>query len=259
MPGTPSGENHSSPSHTWGRKRMPRPSSSEYSRRTYPLTGELSTDSPKSHRRSCNSSSSGKRIQGNAAVRTRCAIFSKSLSLSGRRARDCARSAHLGALSLPKLRARQQALGEAYDQGVMNQTVAPVDGDGAPAVMRAGELAIDRRDHIRAAAQIRATQRAGAKIVGALKCPQRRLQRGVDTLARNGRFGFVLVVRQRRDRRTQAADIEDLRTGLEDAGFGAPGECTVQEGRKQAAALEHDGCLAGSARRLASLVHRHLW
>src|SRR2546430_9750037 len=44
MPGTPSGENHSSASHACGRKRIPRLSSSAYRRRIWRLSAERSEE-----------------------------------------------------------------------------------------------------------------------------------------------------------------------------------------------------------------------
>src|SRR4051794_35296985 len=69
MPGTPSGENHSSESQTCGRTPIPRPSSSEYRRFTPRCRGERSMDSFRSQKRSERSSSSDRRVHGRGAAR----------------------------------------------------------------------------------------------------------------------------------------------------------------------------------------------
>src|SRR2546430_7458128 len=70
MPGTPSGENHSSESHACGRNRMPRLSSSMYRRRIWRLSAERSMESFRSQKRSDSSFSSGRRVQGSARWRS---------------------------------------------------------------------------------------------------------------------------------------------------------------------------------------------
>src|SRR5262249_21978494 len=67
MPGTPSGENHSSESHTCGWKSMPRFSSSAYKRLTRRASGERSSESFKSQKRSASSFSSESRAHGTFA------------------------------------------------------------------------------------------------------------------------------------------------------------------------------------------------
>src|SRR2546423_3805289 len=69
MPGTPSGENHSSDNHTCGRRAMPRRSRSAYRRRTCAASGELRMESLRSQKRLLNSCSSDRRTQGRALAR----------------------------------------------------------------------------------------------------------------------------------------------------------------------------------------------
>src|SRR2546421_9601148 len=73
MPGTPSGENHSSDNHTWGRRAMPRRSRSAYRRRTCAASGERRMESRRSQKRLLSSCSSDRRTQGGALARA--AIF----------------------------------------------------------------------------------------------------------------------------------------------------------------------------------------
>src|SRR3569833_2423477 len=69
MPGTPSGENHSSESQTCGRTPKPRPSSSEYRRFTRRCRGERSMAWFRSQKRSESKSSSDRRVHGSGAAR----------------------------------------------------------------------------------------------------------------------------------------------------------------------------------------------
>src|SRR5438105_3043721 len=69
MPGTPSGENHSSESHTCGLNSMPRRSRSAYSRRTCRASGARWIESFRSQKRIASSCSSERRVQRRAGAR----------------------------------------------------------------------------------------------------------------------------------------------------------------------------------------------
>src|SRR5205807_9291345 len=60
-------------------------------------------------------------------------------------------------------------IGEAFDELLLHQAVAPRSGDGTCSVVRSGELSAYSGHHVRIAAQIGGTEDCVAKIAGAAK------------------------------------------------------------------------------------------
>src|SRR5256714_10164830 len=204
MPGTPSGENHSSDNHTCGRRSMPRRSRSAYRRRTCAASGELRMESLRSQKRLLSSCSSDRRTQGRALARA--AILVRRLGdmagriyeeIRGRELTQALTRCLLRAQRFRRLRAwpvlaapprgsaaeLQHRVGEqpiraALDQLLFDQAVAPQSGDRTCSVVRTRKRPARRGDHIGVAAEVGGREHRITQIPCAGKGLQRRGERG---------------------------------------------------------------------------------
>src|SRR2546429_1443734 len=272
MPGTPSGENHSSESHACGRNRMPRLSSSMYRRRIWRLSAERSMESFRSQKRSDSSFSSGRRVHGSAwwrsfAWRRRLAeatprrtagvrdMNARSMVTRASALRRLVPRAYpsLAALSWvdkaapggtatlapePQHCVSEQTIGIALDERLLHQAVAPQSGDGTCSVVRSGELPANSGHHVRIASEICSTEDCVAKIAGAAEgmegsAERRRGRSG--PFPRSGRFGGLGGVRH-------------------DGCLRPAGERGMQRSSQGAARIQYRGRLASRAGRLAGML-----
>src|SRR5258705_2847358 len=171
MPGTPSGENHSSDNQTCGRSAMPRRSRSAYSRRTCAASGERRMESFRSQKRLLSSCSSDRRTQGRTLAR---AIFIRRVGdMRARRVWEeirvaeltqalarcllwkCAVSRAGGKRSAAELEHRvgEQPIRAVLEQLLFDQAVAPQSGDRACSVVRTRERPTRRGHHVGVAAE----------------------------------------------------------------------------------------------------------
>src|SRR5437868_8399631 len=197
MPGTPSGENHSSESHTCGLNSMPRRSRSAYSRRTCRASGARWIESFRSQKRIASSCSSERRVQRRA--RARAAILDRRVVDIARkdewpwretqqRAYPSARTVSAGrstgfarriaggrpeesrVLAKPRSaadlqqRVREEAVGGAFDQLLFDQAVAAGSWDCACSVVRIRERSARRGDNVAVPTEVRGDEHRIAKI-----------------------------------------------------------------------------------------------
>src|SRR5207302_5207921 len=180
MPGTPSGENHSSESHTCGLNSMPRRARSGYSRRTCRASGARWSESFRSQKRIASSCSSERRVQRRARARaaildrrvvdiarkdewpwreTQQRAYPSARTVSAVRSTGFARRIAGGrpeesrVLAKPRSaadlqqRVREEAASGAFDQLLFDQAVAPGSWDCACSVVRTRERSARRGDH----------------------------------------------------------------------------------------------------------------